>query len=213
MENAFERAFQFIALDRLAIALAAFRRAEVVGVFLRLALRPAGRKRLAQPFVKDLSKLDGAFELFRPAWTTPARRDRILVSRLLFTTGGGFTHFREEQDYTDPGYHNAVVKETEEGAVFFTAANIVLFGFGLNAERVKLFIVHSWHDALNGPLPVTHLSGIMIGVSGRRQEQGYPFVAIRSQKPLAKIETGIIEPPDPRLDPEMLKTLGIQPKM
>jgi hypothetical protein len=46
-------------------------------------------ERLAKPFEKDLSKLDGAFELYRPAWTTPHRRDRVLVSKLLFTTENG----------------------------------------------------------------------------------------------------------------------------
>lgn len=165
--------------------------------------------RLAQPFAKDLGRLDGAFELFRPACTTPARRDRVLVSRLLFTTSGGFTRFREEQDYIDTGYHDAPVREIDEGAVLFTAANIVLFGFGVNAERVKFFIVHSWHDALNGPLPVTHLSGVMMGAAGRRQQQGYPFVAIRTQKAFSKIETGIIDPSDPRLDNQTLNALGI----
>lgn len=52
----------------------------------------------------------------------------------------------------------------------------------------------------------------MIGVSGRRQEQGYPFVATRSQKPFSEIEIGIIEPRDPRLDAETLKMLGAEPK-
>ena len=165
--------------------------------------------RLAQPFTKDLSKLDGAFELFRPAWTTPNRRDRVLVSRLLFTTRGGFTSFREEQDYIDTGYHNAPIREIDEGAVLFTAANLVLFGFGLGAERVKFFVADSWHDALNGPLPVVRLSGTMVGVAGRKQHPGYPFVAVRTAAPFAEIGTGIVEPNDPRLDPETLAALGV----
>jgi len=167
--------------------------------------------RLAQPFTKDLSKLDGAFELFRPAWTTPMRNNRVLVSRLLFTTSGGFTRFREEQDFIDTGYHDMRVQETDEGAVFFTAGNIVLFGFGVNAERVKLFVAGSWYDSLDSPSPVTLLSGIIIGVSGTRTRQrAYPFTAIRSRKPFSGIETGIVDPADPRLNAQMLATLGIE---
>lgn len=166
--------------------------------------------RLAQPLAKDLSKLDGAFELFRPAWTTPMRRNRVLVSRLLFTTSRGFTRFREEQDYTDTAYHNTRVQETDEGAVLFTSANIILFGLGLNAERVKLFVVDTWYDALDAPLPVVQLSGIMLGVSGRARQRSYPFVAVRSEKPFSKIETGIIHPSDTRLGAQFLVALGIE---
>ncbi len=165
--------------------------------------------RLSQPFVEDLSKLDGAFEMFRPAWTTRARRNRVLVTRLLFTTKAGFTRFREEQDYTDPDFRNAVIHEIDEGAVFLTAANLMFFGFGVNGERVKFFVADSWHDELTGPRPVTHLSGTMIGVSARKQHSGYPFVAIRTQKPFPEIETGFIAPTDPRLDHETRNVLGI----
>lgn len=165
--------------------------------------------RITQPFTKDLSKLDGAFELYRPAWTTPSRRDRILISRLQFKTEGGFTRFREEQDYIDAGFHDAQINEIDEGAVMFTAACIVMFGLGVNAERVKFFVADSWHDALNGPLPVTRLSGTMMGVSGRKQHPGFPFVAIRTKKPFAEIETGIIAPDDSRLDREIAGALGL----
>ncbi|WP_164738293.1 hypothetical protein [Frigidibacter oleivorans] len=164
--------------------------------------------RLAQPFAKDLRKLDGAFELYRPAWTTPDRRDRVLVSRLLFTTRDGFTRFREEQDYIDEEFHGARIHEIDEGAVLFTAANIVLFALGMNAERVKLFVVNSWFDQLGGPLPVTRLSGSMMGVSGRRDHPGFPFVAARSRKPFAEIETGIIPATDRRLDDQTRRLLA-----
>ncbi|MEE1655681.1 hypothetical protein VB618_05690 [Microvirga sp. CF3062] len=53
LEYAFKRRFQFLALDRLAIALATLRRAVVIGVLLRLALRPAGRQRLAAVVTQD----------------------------------------------------------------------------------------------------------------------------------------------------------------
>lgn len=165
--------------------------------------------RLTQPFLKDLRKLDGAFELYRPAWTTPERRDRVLVSRLLFTTENGFTRFREEQDYVDEEYYDTRICETDEGAVFFTAANIVLFGLGLNGERVKLFAADTWQDALNGPHPVVRLSGSMIGIAGRREHPGFPFVAIRSKRPFDRIETGIVPASDPRISSQTRDTLKL----
>ncbi|MFY0311163.1 hypothetical protein ACFMBG_14835 [Leisingera sp. D0M16] len=148
-----------------------------------LSYAAANGRRLAQPFDKELSKLDGVFELYRPAWTTPERSDRVLVSRLKFSTEGGFTRFREEQDYIDPDYQDAQIHEIDEGGVMFTAANIIMFGLGANAERVKFFVADNWQDALNGPLPVIRLSGMMMGISGRRHHPSFPFVALRSSKP------------------------------
>lgn len=175
-----------------------------------LAFAAGNSERLAKPFEKDLSKLDGAFALYRPAWTTPHRRDRVLVSKLLFITENGFTRFREEQDYIDPEFQNARVRETDEGAVFFTAANIILMGFGVNAERVKLYAVNSWFDSLSGELPVTRLSGSMMGVSGRRDQKGYPFVAVRSSKAFEDITTETVSASDPRFDDETRAALRLE---
>lgn len=163
---------------------------------------------LAQPFVKDLKKLDGAFEVFRSPWTTPERRDRILITRMLFTTENGFTRFREEQDYLDPEYHDERIREIDEGAVMFTAANLILFGFGMNAERVKLFVADTWQDALGGPLPVSRISGFMIGIAGRKHHPKFPFVAIRSKQPFAKIETGVFPASDARIEPKVREFLS-----
>lgn len=174
-----------------------------------LAYVAANGPRLSQPFQKDLRKLDGAFSLYRPAWTTPERRDRILVSRLAFRTEGGFTRFREEQDYVDEAFHGARISETDEGAVLFTAANIIIFSLGVNAERVKFFAVNTWFDQLQGPLPVVRLSGTMMGISGRRDNHSFPFVAIRSKQAFSEIETGIIPATDPRVDTETRRVLGL----
>lgn len=174
-----------------------------------MAFLAANASRVSQPFAKDLSKLDGAFKLYRPAWTTPEQRDRVLVSRLLFTTDGGSTRFREEQDYVDTGFHDARIHEIDEGAVMFTAACIVMFGLGVNAERVKFFVADSWQDALNGPLPVTRLSGTMMGVSGRKHHPGFPFVATRTATPFAEIETGVHPTSSGDLDGQVIKALGL----
>lgn len=164
---------------------------------------------LAQPFVKDLKKLDGAFEVFRPAWTTPERRDRILITRMLFTTENGFTRFREEQDYLDPEYHDQPIHEIDEGAVMFTAANLILFGYGMNAERVKFFVANHWEDAISGTLPVRRFSGAMMGIAVRKLHTSFPFIAVRSKDPFAEITTGVFAASDPRIDPVVLTALGL----
>lgn len=174
-----------------------------------MAFVAAHSARLTQPFEKDLRKLDGAFTLYRPAWTTPDRSDRVLVSRLEFRTENGFTRFREEQDYIDDGFHGAQIMEIDEGAVLFTASNIIMLGFGVNGERVKLFTATRWLDQLQGKLPVVHISGTMMGISGRRENPGFPFVAIRSKKPFSEIATGIIPCSDLQLDLESLHILGL----
>lgn len=75
-------------------------------------------------------------------------------------------------------------------------------GFGVNAERVKLYAVNSWFDSLNAELPVTRLSGSMMGVSGRRDQNGFPFVAVRTSKTFEHITTEIVPANDPRFDDE-----------
>nr|WP_233713172.1 hypothetical protein [Amaricoccus solimangrovi] len=53
MQQVFELAFQLVALDRLAVARAPLRWAEIVGILLALALRPAGSERLAAVVAQD----------------------------------------------------------------------------------------------------------------------------------------------------------------
>lgn len=93
--------------------------------------------------------------------------------------------------------------------MLFTAANIVLFGLGLNGERVKLFAADTWQDALSGPQPVVRLSGSMIGIAGRREHPGFPFVAIRSKQPFGEIKTGIVPVSDQRISPHTRATLKL----
>lgn len=163
---------------------------------------------LAQPFVKDLKKLDGAFEVFRLPWTTPERRDRILITRMLFTTENGFTRFREEQDFLDPEYQDERIREIDEGAAMFTAANLILFGLGTNAERVKFFVANQWEDAINGTLPVRLFSGAMMGIAVRRQHTSFPFIALRSRVAFAEITTGVYPASDARIPPRVREFLN-----
>nr|WP_238719928.1 hypothetical protein [Nitratireductor alexandrii] len=53
LQKALEGAFQLFALDRLAVAFAALGRAEIIRVFLILALRPASRQRLLAIVAED----------------------------------------------------------------------------------------------------------------------------------------------------------------
>src|SRR3546814_7736436 len=49
----------------------------------------AQQKTLSQLRFSRLNNLDGTYRLYRRAWTTPTRRDRVLISRLIITTVGG----------------------------------------------------------------------------------------------------------------------------
>lgn len=174
-----------------------------------MAYAAAHGQRLAQPFQKDLRNLDGAFTLYRPAWTTPERCDRVLVSRLEFVTKGGFTRFREEQDFYDDILHGAHVHEIDDGAVTFVAGNIVLLGIAVDGDRAKLFVANNWFHELDGAKPVAYLKGSMVCIAGRHEHPQFPFVAVRSRKPFSDIETGILESTDPRLDPQTRRVLGL----
>lgn len=172
-----------------------------------LAYAAENAARLARPLVKDLSNLDGTFELFRQAWTDSGDSDRVTVSRLLFTTNRGFTGFREELEYTDTSRHGTVVPMIDEGGVLFTADSIVLLGFGVSAERVKLFVAENWYNSIDSHMPVTFLSGTMICISNRMRQRAYRFIATRTRKSFSEIETGTIDASNPRLSPQVLEAL------
>lgn len=65
-----------------------------------------------------LSNLDGTYHLYRPAWTTPERTDRVLISRLVIETVAQLTRYREEQDYRDPALDDMPVQQADHGIVF-----------------------------------------------------------------------------------------------
>lgn len=119
------------------------------------------------------------------------------------------THFREEQDYIDTGFQNTRVQEIDEGPVVYTAANLIFFGLGVNAERVRLFVADTWYDSLDGSQPVFHIEGVMLGVSGHRKQRSYPFFARRSEKSFSDFKTGVVDPHDAPLGPQTLISLGI----
>ena len=72
---------------------------------------------------------------------------------------------------------------------------------------MKLYVADTWEEALHGPLPVIRLSGTMMGVAGRKQHRIFPFVAIRSKTPFAKIVTGVYPITHERIDPRVREVL------
>lgn len=164
-------------------------------------------ERLGKPFEKDLSKLDGAFELYRPSWTTPERKDRVVISKLEIKSEGGFTRFREEQHHTDEALHDALIDDQDEGAVMYIGAQIVFLGIGINGERMKLYTATNWFGQLIDPRPVTSFSGLAIGISGRQETPASPFIAVRSRKTFQDIETAAVSITDKRIPADIRKAL------
>jgi hypothetical protein len=132
-----------------------------------------------------LANLDGTYRLYRRAWTTPKRRDRVLISRLVIETVAGLTRFREEQDYKDDQRSNLHVQERDHGLVFNSGINVILLGFGQDEARIKFAVVDKWHPSIDGQKPVQELIGTMVGVNGEGPHPGYSFIAYRHDGPSA----------------------------
>lgn len=143
----------------------------------------AQQKTLSQLRFSRLNNLDGTYRLYRRAWTTPARRDRVLISRLIITTVGGLTRYREEQTYRDEARGGILIEEADEGLVFNSGTNLFLFGFGEEEPRVKFYAIHAWRPMIDGNRPVQELRGTVIAVAWEGPHPGYSFVAHRADDP------------------------------
>ena len=164
-----------------------------------------------KPLQKDLSDLDGCYRIFRPAWTIKnLEKERVLISRLRISTSGGFTRFTEEQDFTDPDAPGISVKQTDDGAVLYLGGNIVLFGFSRETQGCKFYAAWSAFPAPGDGTPVNRLRGTMMGVTGAGPHTNFPFVAYRAAEKFAAIETEIVRPGHPLLDPGLLSELAIE---
>lgn len=151
-----------------------------------------------------LSNLDGTYRLYRRSWTTPERRDRVLVSRLVIQTLNGLTRFGEEQDYLDDARYGMHVQENDTGFVFNSGMNLFLLGFGKDGPRVKYFVIHEWHPPVDSRTPVFELKGILIGVTGKGPHPAFPFVAYRASEPT--FATEIL--PHTAVDPKIAAWIG-----
>lgn len=153
-----------------------------------------------------LANLDGIYRLYRRAWTTPDRHDRVLVSRLSLETVEGLTRYREEQDYRDDARGGMPVQERDEGVVFISGTNLFLFGFGKDEPRVKFFAAHAWRPMIDGTRPVYELKGTVIGVGGEGPHSSTPFIAYRADDP--EFASGIASADT--VDPEINAWIGCE---
>lgn len=151
-----------------------------------------------------LANLDGVYRLYRRAWAMPERRDQVLISRLTIDTVAGLTRYREDQDYTVEGRGAMPVQEHDNGVIFLSGTNLILFGFGKDEPRVKLFAVHAWRPMIDGARPVYELKGTVIGVGGEGPHSSTPFIAYRDDDP--EFDTGII--PAENVDSDICAWIG-----
>lgn len=165
-------------------------------------------ERIREPFAADLSSLDGNYRMFRPAWTIPKLcHERIVISRFKIETSGGFTRFREHQDYHDPDSPNIVIDQTDDGAVLSMSGNFVFFGIGRDGHGCKLFTSWNYYPLPRMGVQVQRLMGSMMAINGTGPHLSYQFVASRTSDPWDKIDMGIFRPPHEQLTVDILDAL------
>ncbi|WP_306120917.1 MULTISPECIES: hypothetical protein [unclassified Roseitalea] len=140
----------------------------------------AQKETLSKLRFEGLNNLDGVYRLYRRAWTTPARNDRVLISKLIFQTVGGLTRYWEEQDYKDDVRGNISVEETDEGVAFASGSNLFLLGFGKDEARIKFSAIHALRPMIDGEKPVHELRGSVMGVTGEGPHASTLFIAYRA---------------------------------
>lgn len=154
----------------------------------------------------DLERLDGVYRLYRRAWTTPERHDRVLVSRLGIETQLGVTFFVELQDYRDDARGGIKVQEKDAGFVLSCGTNLVMIAVGHEAARVKFATIHAWHPSFDGPEPVHELKGTIVASNGSAESPGYRFIAYRTDE--EDVETKIV--PSTEIDQGIAKWLEVE---
>lgn len=165
--------------------------------------------RIKEPFADDLSSLDGVYRVFRPAWTIPKlSHERILISRLKIETSGGFTRFREHQNYQDPDSPDILIDQTDDGAVLTMGRNFVFFGIGRDGHGCKIYTSWKYYPLPKPGVKVQQLIGSMMGINGMGPHPSHQFVASRTSDPWENIDMGIFRPPHERLTVDILDELG-----
>jgi hypothetical protein len=164
--------------------------------------------RIKEPFADDLSSLDGVYRVFRPAWTIPKlSHERILISRLKIETSGGFTRFREYQNYQDPDSPNIKIDQTDDGAVLTMGRNFVFFGIGRDGHGCKIYTSWKYYPLPKPGIEVQCLIGSMMGINGMGPHLSYQFFANRTSDPWDDIDTEIVRPPHKMLTVDILEEL------
>ncbi|THF77059.1 MAG: hypothetical protein E8G75_08540 [Sulfitobacter sp. SK025] len=165
--------------------------------------------RIKEPFADDLSSLDGVYRVFRPAWTIPKlSHERILISRLKIETSGGFTRFREYQNYQDPDSPNIKIDQTDDGAVLTMGRNFVFFGIGRDGHGCKIYTSWKYYPLPKAGVKVQQLIGSMMGINGMGPHLSYQFVASRTSDKWENIDMGIFRPPHEHITVDILAELG-----
>jgi hypothetical protein len=165
-------------------------------------------ERIKEPFADDLSSLDGVYRVFRPAWTIPKlSHERILISRLKIETSGGFTRFREHQNYQDPDSPNINIDQTDDGAVLTMGRNFVFFGIGRDGHGCKIYTSWKYYPLPKAGVKVQQLIGSMMGINGMGPHLSYQFVANRTSDKWEKIDMGIFRLPHEHITVDILDEL------
>lgn len=124
-----------------------------------------------------LTSLEGAFFLYRKAWTSQTV-PTFIRTVLTFERHGDVMTYREAQRYRD-SVAQLAVDEAETGFVMPFGSNIVMLGGSERTDGLKFFTAHSFYNAPDGVGRTETFSGNLIAVYGKGPHPGFPFYATR----------------------------------
>lgn len=125
----------------------------------------------------SLRSLEGAFHLYRKAWTSPSS-PTYLRCVLRFEWVGDALFYTEEQRFTDT-VARVPVDEIDQGVVMPYGMNVVLIGRGQSKDLLKFFSIHEFEPFPDGHLHVHAFAGNFIAVYSKGPHPGFRAYAQR----------------------------------
>lgn len=135
---------------------------------------------------RKLKSLEGVFQFYKKAWTSP-NSETYIQCILRFDWVGDALFYTEEQRFHDP-VANLPVDEKDTGIVVPFGMNVVLLGRGKHKDMLKFFAIHDFDTFPDGHLQVHAFSGNFIAVYGKGPHPGFRGYARRVESHEA--ETG-----------------------
>lgn len=121
--------------------------------------------------------LEGTFELYRRAWTSP-HASAFIRCVLRFEWVGDALFYTEEQRFHDR-LARLPVDETDRGVVMPYGMNVVMIGRGGSKDLLKFFSIHDLTPFPDGHLKVHAFAGNFIAVYSKGPHPGFRAYALR----------------------------------
>lgn len=129
---------------------------------------------------RKLKSLEGAFYLFRKAWTSPYAESYVRCV-LRFDWVGDALFYSEEQKFFDT-VEKLPTDELDNGIVVPFGMNVVLLGRGQDKDLLKFFSFHDFTPYPDGHQHVHRMSGNFIAVYSKGPHPGFGAYARRVEE-------------------------------